>query len=104
MWESKTGQFGNEELEALEHLSAEQLGPPLLVSDPVAILRALAELRLHELEATKLDDRLTALLLDQSLTARWRMFFRDLFVNNEDRQYARDLEQQLLGRSLQVVA
>ncbi len=103
MWDSRTKQFPPGEIDALEFLDAEMLVVPLRASAPVVIVRALAELRLHELAAAQLDERLTTLLLDQSLTARWRDFDKDLFVNDEDRQYARDLEQQLLARSLQPV-
>jgi len=70
-WTSETHQFGDEEMRLLEVGSAEDLAPALLQSDPLVLLRAVAEIRLHEGDGSKrLRDVLTILgIVDQDRVA-----------------------------------
>ncbi len=87
-WISKTDQFTEEEMYCLENASGPELLPILFASDPIYVLRALAELQLNdELE------RLEFLKAQQDLMDYCRKWVE---ADNEDvkvcdQVYAKDL-------------
>ncbi len=95
MWTNKTGQFPVGELAALEGTTAEALVPMLTGSDPVVVLRALAEIMLNGDDA-----KLRVLLRNGAIRAKWHGYRGDHGVDGRDHEYARQLtarESQLKG-------
>lgn len=90
MWTSKTRQFGQQELGALESMSVDDLAGALCASDPVVALRALAEVMLNG-DTAKLD----GLLKDVALRNHWQAYASDSGVDEQDREYARRLNERL---------
>ena len=87
MWTSKTGQFGGGELGVLERATAGQLAERLLLSDPVVVVRALAEIQGNGAAA-----KLRELLDNPQLTEHWRAYTGDSGVDSRDHAYAAALE------------
>ena len=88
MWTSKTERFGFSEIVVLEDLSADQLIPTLLASDPLVALRALAEIMLNGDEA-KLD----AVLANPRIHTRWASYASDPDFDERYHGYARRLRE-----------
>lgn len=89
-WRSKTGCFGVEEMGSLETLQAEALAAMLLRSDPIVVLRALAEIMLNGDEG-----KLKTLLAIKRLTAHWETYTQDYAVTASDHVYAQQLRAKL---------
>ncbi len=89
-WQKKTRQFGTEELAMLEGTTAEELASSLLISMSVVALRALAEVMLNGDE-----EKLQKLLANEELTAHWKQYQRDPFIDERDHKYAYLLVQKL---------
>ena len=95
MWTNQTGRFPAGELALLEGTTAEALVPMLTGSDPLVVLRALAEIMLNGD-----DTKLGKLLRNGAIRAKWRNYRGDREVNGRDHEYARQLtarESQLKG-------
>jgi hypothetical protein len=89
-WQSRTNQFDADEMASIEEMSAEQLAVALPNSDPVVVLRVLAEILLNR-DTAKLDE----LLRKSAVNARWQQFESDRGVDDHDRDYASQLRERL---------
>ncbi len=78
-----TRQFGPEEMAMLEMYPAEELASSLLVSMSIVALRAIAEVMLNGD-----TEKLNALLAIPELTAHWKQYQHDPFIDERDHNYA----------------
>jgi hypothetical protein len=85
-WTSQTQQFPPGELSMLEQMEPDELAIALANSDPLVILRALAEVKLNG-DTDKLD----ALLRNSVINALWPVYDMDRDVNDHDHGYAAEL-------------
>jgi hypothetical protein len=85
-WSSKTEQFERSEMSRIERQSAEELIPMLLNSDPLVVLRVLAEIMLNgDLK------KLRVLLANDAVHASWQTYDSDAWADDHDRKYAAQL-------------
>jgi hypothetical protein len=89
-WVSHTKQFGPIELAYIEQRPAGDLAVALLASEPLVVLRVLAEILLNG-DLEKLD----ALLANPTVMAAWQGFETDQGVDERDRDYAQQLRARL---------
>ncbi len=87
MWTSKTRRFPHPEMVALELSPVSHIAATLRRSDPIVVLRALAEMLLNNGH-----DRVKELIADRHIWARWQGFTDDPDVEPADHQYAAQLQ------------
>lgn len=85
-WTSKTKQFSQSEMNAMEEMSATNLRGAILASDPIVGLRLLMELKLNVAEA-----KLTTLLRHEPLKVHISKYLTDPHITDTDRRYAQQL-------------
>ena len=86
MWASQTGQFGREEMATLWSAPVPVLIEAVASSSPVVALRCLAEVMLNgDVE------KLTALLANPQVNAKWRIWPTDSGLDQRDEWYAEQL-------------
>lgn len=94
MWASQTGQFGSEEMAWMWSAPTPMLAEMVAASPPVVALRCLAEVMLNgDVE------KLTALLADSQVNAKWQAWQTDDGLDYRDQQYAIRLDEYLAQMS-----
>ena len=88
VWESKTRQFPDDEMEKLESLTAERLALEIMGSPPVVALRCLAEVMLNGD-----DDRLAAVMAVPEVVAVLLECQEDPWFNERDSEYFQQLRE-----------
>jgi len=87
-WSSKTGQFGRAEISQIEAWSSDNLIRVIAGTDPLVVLRMLAEVMLNGDDA-----KLAELMAKPEVAARWADYWSDPDVDIRDEGYATRLRE-----------
>lgn len=92
VWISKTKQFSEEEMAIIANTPAQELVEQIVGSEPVVVLRVLAEIMLNGDE-----EKLDALLMNAEVNARWQDYYYDFRLTTADVEYADKLKARLVN-------